>query len=77
MFTVLAGFGIWTSIGLFRLRSWARAIDPDFADEAPERSRAAHMRRNRAVRGDTCWARNWFSYSVAAVGAALGAPARN
>jgi len=25
MFVALAGFGIWTSVGLFRLRSWARA----------------------------------------------------
>jgi hypothetical protein len=24
MFAALAGFGIWTSVGLFRLRSWAR-----------------------------------------------------
>jgi len=24
MFVALAGFGIWTSVGLFRLRSWAR-----------------------------------------------------
>jgi hypothetical protein len=24
MFTVLAGIGIWTAVGLFRLRSWAR-----------------------------------------------------
>ncbi|HEX9085558.1 MAG TPA: hypothetical protein VF836_12540, partial [Gemmatimonadaceae bacterium] len=25
IFAALAGFGIWTSVGLFRLRSWARA----------------------------------------------------
>src|SRR6266446_138377 len=24
MFTVFAGIGIWTSVGIFRLRSWAR-----------------------------------------------------